>query len=70
MVWKVSRPHEQHMSNRHHSIFYFGYMLGTLIWSKIVQRFPGHIGKTISSAVMIWSIIILLTRESTLAGTH
>lgn len=45
------------------SIFYFGYMLGSASWSKLVQRYPTHVGKFISGAVTIWSAIILLTRK-------
>ncbi|RSH89209.1 hypothetical protein EHS25_002321 [Saitozyma podzolica] len=43
------------------SIFYFGYMLGSIMWSKLVQRFPRHVGKLISGAMVVWSAIILLT---------
>ncbi|KAH8665598.1 major facilitator superfamily domain-containing protein [Ilyonectria robusta] len=43
------------------SIFYFGYMLGSVVWSKLVHRWPGHAGKFISGAVCVWSIIVLLT---------
>ncbi|KAH9227093.1 hypothetical protein K456DRAFT_1730379 [Colletotrichum gloeosporioides 23] len=43
------------------SIFYIGYMFGSMMWSKIVHRWPQHVGKFVSGAVCIWSIIVLLT---------
>lgn len=43
------------------SIFYIGYMIGSMVWAKLVQRWPGHAGKFIAGAVCAWSIIVLLT---------
>ncbi|KAK2776156.1 transporter C460.05-like protein 3 [Colletotrichum kahawae] len=43
------------------SIFYIGYMFGSMMWSKIVHRWPQHVGKFVSGAVCIWSAIVLLT---------
>ncbi|KAJ5771892.1 major facilitator superfamily domain-containing protein [Penicillium odoratum] len=43
------------------SIFYFGYMIGSMAWAKLVQRWPQHAGKFVSSAVLLWSCITLLT---------
>ncbi|KAF7556535.1 hypothetical protein G7Z17_g1334 [Cylindrodendrum hubeiense] len=44
------------------SIFYIGYMIGSMVWSRLVHRWPGHAGKFISGAVCTWSVIVLLTR--------
>ncbi|KAH7134520.1 major facilitator superfamily domain-containing protein [Dactylonectria estremocensis] len=43
------------------SIFYIGYMVGSMMWSKLVHRWPQHVGKFVSGAVCIWSAIVLLT---------
>ncbi|KAI5467804.1 major facilitator superfamily domain-containing protein [Mariannaea sp. PMI_226] len=43
------------------SIFYIGYMIGSMAWAKLVQRWPQHCGKFISAAILIWSSIVLLT---------
>ncbi|KAJ5106393.1 major facilitator superfamily domain-containing protein [Penicillium angulare] len=43
------------------SVFYIGYMVGSMMWAKLVQRFPEHAGKFISGAVLTWSCITLLT---------
>ncbi|RKK69402.1 hypothetical protein BFJ69_g12749 [Fusarium oxysporum] len=47
------------------SIFYIGYMIGSMVWAKLVQRWPGHAGKFIAGAVCAWSIIVLLTVKCT-----
>ncbi|KAF4431169.1 putative transporter [Colletotrichum fructicola] len=49
------------------SIFYIGYMFGSMMWSKIVHRWPQHVGKFVSGAVCIWSIIVLLTLHGSIA---
>lgn len=38
-------------------------MLGSMVWAKLMQRWPRHAGKLISGAVITWSCIILLTRK-------
>ncbi|KAJ5358814.1 major facilitator superfamily domain-containing protein [Penicillium cataractarum] len=43
------------------SAFYLGYMAGSVLWAKLVQRWPMHAGKFISGAVFTWSCITLLT---------
>ncbi|OAA53988.1 Major facilitator superfamily domain, general substrate transporter [Cordyceps fumosorosea ARSEF 2679] len=43
------------------SIFYIGYMVGVMVWAKLVQLWPQHAGKFITGAVLAWSTIILLT---------
>jgi MFS transporter, ACS family, DAL5 transporter family protein len=45
-----------------HSIFYIGYMIGSLVWAKLVHQWPYHTGKLIAGAILAWSTIILLTR--------
>lgn len=44
------------------SAFYLGYIVGALMWAKLVQRWPQHVGKFISGAVTVWACITLLTR--------
>lgn len=48
-----------------HSIYYFGYMLGSVMWSQVARRHPRHIGKTISACMLIWSSLTLLFRKLT-----
>ncbi|RAK81243.1 MFS general substrate transporter [Aspergillus fijiensis CBS 313.89] len=43
------------------SAFYLGYIVGALMWAKLVQRWPQHVGKFISGAVTVWACITLLT---------
>ncbi|KAF3399638.1 hypothetical protein DPV78_006303 [Talaromyces pinophilus] len=43
------------------SAFYLGYMAGSMVWAKLVQRWPAHAGKFITGAVLAWSSITLLT---------
>ncbi|GFP60272.1 uncharacterized transporter C460.05 [Trichoderma asperellum] len=43
------------------SIFYIGYMIGSIAWAKIVHKWPQHTGKLIAAAVLAWSSIVLLT---------
>ncbi|KAF4437149.1 Major facilitator superfamily domain, general substrate transporter [Fusarium austroafricanum] len=43
------------------SVFYIGYMIGSMCWAKLAQRFPQHIGKFIAFAVLFWAVMILLT---------
>ncbi|KAJ5372706.1 major facilitator superfamily domain-containing protein [Penicillium concentricum] len=43
------------------SVFYIGYMVGSMVWSNLVRRWPQHAGKFISGAVFTWSCITLLT---------
>ncbi|KAK1252027.1 hypothetical protein MKX08_003214 [Trichoderma sp. CBMAI-0020] len=43
------------------SIFYIGYMIGSIAWAKIVHQWPQHTGKLIAAAVFAWSSIVLLT---------
>lgn len=59
-----------HTLIRTHSIFYLGYMIGSMIWAKLVQRFPLHAGKLIATAVLLWSSIVLLTRQNLLPYRH
>lgn len=47
------------------SIFYIGYMIGVMVWAKLVQRWPQHAGKFITGAILVWSTIILLSRKYT-----
>ncbi|RFU75810.1 mfs transporter [Trichoderma arundinaceum] len=44
------------------SIFYIGYMIGSIVWAKLVHQWPHHTGKLIAAAVFSWSTIVLLTR--------
>ncbi|UKZ74854.1 hypothetical protein TrVFT333_002524 [Trichoderma virens FT-333] len=43
------------------SIFYIGYMIGSIVWAKLVHKWPQHTGKLIAAAVLAWSCIVLLT---------
>ncbi|KAK4066869.1 hypothetical protein Trihar35433_7296 [Trichoderma harzianum] len=43
------------------SIFYIGYMIGSIAWAKLVHKWPQHTGKLITAAVLAWSSIVLLT---------
>ncbi|KAL7949251.1 major facilitator superfamily domain-containing protein [Trichoderma barbatum] len=43
------------------SIFYIGYMIGSMMWAKLVHKWPQHTGKLIAAAVLAWSTIVLLT---------
>ncbi len=45
------------------SIFYIGYMIGSMVWAKLVHQWPQHTGKLITAAVLAWSTIVLLTRK-------
>ncbi|KAM0553217.1 hypothetical protein ACHAPJ_007505 [Fusarium lateritium] len=49
------------------NIFYIGYMIGSMTWAKLVQRWPKHVGKFIAGAVFTWSIIVLLTIHGSVA---
>ncbi|KAK4067269.1 uncharacterized protein Triagg1_7712 [Trichoderma aggressivum f. europaeum] len=43
------------------SIFYIGYMIGSMAWARLVHKWPQHTGKLITAAVLAWSSIVLLT---------
>lgn len=59
----VARPSSLTAYANNHSIFYIGYMIGSMVWAKLVHKWPQHTGKLIAAAVLAWSSIVLLTRK-------
>jgi hypothetical protein len=66
----IPNPFESASQANGNSIFYIGYMIGSLMWSKLVQTYPQYAGKFISGAVCVWSVLVLLTCRTAYVLIH